>query len=102
METFELLLRIKESVGEETFRDAVELLPQPHPTATPPPAPGPEGLVRVEPINRRTKLPNNFICAKGHKHPVTKMADLLRDDVPKCLMKRIIVEYLCFDEVDDA
>jgi hypothetical protein len=30
------------------------------------------------------------------------MADLLEEDVPKCLMRRVIVEYLCFDEADDA
>jgi len=98
METFELLLKIKESVGEETFKDALAMLDQ----STPPPSPPPEGLVRVEQANRRTKLPHNFVCKHQHQHAITSLSDLLNKRHPYCLLERIVVEWACFDEVDDA
>ena len=98
METFKLLLRIKESVGEETFRDAVAILN----CSAPPPTPHPERLVREIHPNRRTKLPNNFVCKYKHVHSVTNLSDLLNRYQPRCLLERILVEWACFDEVDDA
>jgi hypothetical protein len=98
VETFELLLRIKESVGEETFRDALAHLN----CSAPPPTPHPEGLVRVEQANRRTKLPHTFVCKHKHEHSITSLSDLLNRYQPRCLLERIMTEWACFDEVDDA
>lgn len=94
METFELLLRIKESVGEETFRDVLARLN----CSAPPPTPHPEGLVREREPNRRTKLPHNFVCKQKHIHPITNLSDLLNRSHPRCLLERIVTEWV----VDDA
>ena len=105
METFEILLRIKEAVGDQVFADALALL---HSTAPPrhppdPTAPHPlGGLCKEEPTERRTKLPHNFHCDRGHVHPIIRVGQLLEEDVPKCLLRRIVLEWASLDEADDA
>jgi hypothetical protein len=64
---FELLLQIKESVGNETFLDALALIQ----TTPPPPHPGPGGACREEHGNEEPsyRQPN---CDKNHIHPIAK------------------------------
>jgi len=85
---FELLLRIKEAVGEEVFKDALALI-QP----TTPPHPG-AGVAEREERTGRLKLPWTFICEHGHKHAVVDVAQLLSNESPRCLFKRVLVELL--------
>jgi hypothetical protein len=94
---YDLLLRIRESVGEETFLDALaivraESVPPPHPT------PPPEGAVGV--YQARTKLPHNFVCKLKHVHPVVRYQDLLASGVPRCLLERIVLEWVALQEVE--
>ncbi len=89
VKTFELLLHIREAVGQKSFADALALL-----SAPPHLPPDPERLVRVEQGGRALKLPWNFMCDKGHTHPVTDVAALLDESAPKCLLRRVLSELL--------
>lgn len=80
---FELLLRIRESVGLETFVDAIELI-----RATPPHHPGAGGAEKEE-LGGPPKLPWTFICKHQHRHPVRDVSDLRA----RCLLERIALEW---------
>lgn len=64
----------------------------------PPPTPPPSGgLGREEPTRYRTRLPHNFRCVAGHWHAVTCVEDVLSPKTPKCLLRRIVLEWAGLD-----
>jgi hypothetical protein len=95
MDMFELLLLIKEAVGDETFLDALALIQATHP----PPHPS-GGACTEEHGNRRTRLPHNFICGLHHQHPITSIRQLLTERQPRCLLERILLEWASFDPTE--
>jgi hypothetical protein len=84
---FELLLRVKEAVGEEIFKDALAIT-----QATTPPR-HPSGEALREGAARMITLPYIFICEKEHKHPIRTLDYLLRGFAPRCLLRRIVLEW---------
>ena len=95
MDLFELLLRLKERTGDQTFQDALTELAH---IPSPPP---PERLVR-ERASGSKKLPRNFICGFGHLHLVSSLEQLVSHGTPRCLLIRIVLEWAVDDVVDDA
>jgi hypothetical protein len=77
---FELLLRIKESVGDEVFEDALVInrATSHHPT--------PAGGAEKEELGL---LPWTFICKYQHKHAVRDVGDIKA----RCLLERIALEW---------
>jgi hypothetical protein len=90
---FELLLRIKDAVGDEIFLDALALLKA---QSTPPPHPPSGGACREEPSEGRTPLPHNFTCSLHHQHPIGSIRQLLTEKQPRCLLERILLEWASF------
>lgn len=40
-----------------------------------------------------TPLPWNFRCLEGHWHTIMHISELLREDTPHCLLRRIALEW---------
>jgi hypothetical protein len=45
-----------------------------------------------------TPLPHNFMCVRGHVHPVTSYKELLHGYAPRCLLEGIVLEWCALGE----
>lgn len=91
MKLLETLQRIKEAVGDDVFKDALAQVY----SSTTPPQPPPGMAVREEAGDDQFAytLPHIFYCEKQHRHLVTKLDDLFSNTTPRCLIKRLLLEW---------